>query len=215
MNFLRTQTLQRIADALKLKLNGVLWKTQSNLDIVAGRNIVFTQTESKDVTSLTISAGTAGVLGWWGSFWDTTDQTIASTTTAYVIGLNSADTNNDGVSVVSGNRVTVANAGAYRASISIQFTNTNTQAHDATFWIRKNGVDVPNSASRVTVPSTHGGITGHQVTMVELAQRLNAGDYLQFVWAAENVAVKIETLSAGTTPVHPQIPSVIVTVNQI
>lgn len=215
MNFLRTQTLQRIADALKLKLNGIQWKTQSNLDIVAGRNIVFTQTESKDVTSLTISAGTAGVLGWWGSFWDTTDQTIASTTTAYVIGISNADTNNDGVSVVSGNRLTVANAGVYRASISIQFTNNQPQAYDAVFWMRKNGVDIADSASRVTVPSTHGGINGHLIVMVELVQKLAAGDYLQYAWTAENTGVKIETLPAGTTPVHPQIPSVIVTVNQI
>lgn len=215
MNFLRTQTLQRIADALKLKLNGIQWKTQSNLDIVAGRNIVFTQTESKDVTSLTISAGTAGVLGWWGSFWDTTDQSIASTTTAYVVGLNNADPNNDGVSVVLGNRLTVANAGVYRISVSYQFMNSDTQAHDTTFWFRKNGVDIPDSASRVTIPSTHGGISGHQVTMVEIVQKLVAGDYIQLVWEADSTAIKIETLPAGTTPVHPQIPSVIVTVNQL
>lgn len=215
MNFLRTQTLQRIADALKLKLNGIQWKTQSNLDIVAGRNIVFTQTESKDVTSLTISAGTAGVLGWWGSFWDTTDQTIASTTAAYVVELNNADPNNDGVSVVLGNRLTVANAGVYRISVSYQFMNSDTQAHDTTFWFRKNGMDIPDSASRVTIPSTHGGISGHQVTMVEIVQTLAAGDYIQLVWEADNTAIKIETLPAGTTPVHPQIPSVIVTVNQL
>lgn len=215
MNFLRTQTLQRIADALKLKLNGIQWKTQSNLDIVAGRNIVFTQTESKDVTSLTISAGTAGVLGWWGSFWDTTDQTIASTTTAYVVTLNNADPNNDGVSVVSGSQLRVANAGVYRISVSYQFMNSDTQAHDTTFWFRKNGVDIPDSASRVTIPSTHGGISGHQVTMVEIVQKLVAGDYIQLVWEADSTAIKIETLPAGTTPVHPQIPSVIVTINQL
>ena len=41
MNFLRTQTLMRLPDSLKLTLNGSLRKTQSNLDVKAGRNIVF------------------------------------------------------------------------------------------------------------------------------------------------------------------------------
>ncbi len=215
MNFLRTQTLQRIADVLKLSINGAIWKTQSNLNVIAGRNIVFNQTEAKDLTSFTVSAGTAGVFGWWGSFWDTTDQTIASTTTAYVVTLNNADANNDGVSVVSNSQLTVANAAVYRISVSYQFVNTDSQAHDVVFWFRKNGVDIPDSASKVTVPSTHGGALGHQVTMVEIVQTLAAGDYVQLAWSADSTSIKIETLPAGTTPVHPEIPSVIVTVNQI
>jgi len=216
MNFLRTQSLQRIADVLKLKLNGVLWKTQSNLNVVAGHGISFAQIEAKDVSTLTVSAGGSnGSIGYWGSFWDTTNQTIASTTTAYVIAIGNSDSNNDEVSVVSGNRLTVANAGAYRVGISIQLTNDQSQAHDAVLWVRKNGVDVADSASRVTVPSTHGGINGHLIVFVELAQKLAAGDYVQFVWHANNTGVKIETLPAGTTPVYPQIPSVIVTINQI
>lgn len=216
MNFLRTQSLQRIADVLKLKLNGVLWKTQSNLNVVAGHGISFAQTEAKDVSTLTVSAGGAnGSVGYWGSFWDTTDQTIANTTTAYPIAVGDADPDNDGVSVVSGSRLTVANAGVYRTGISVQFTNNDTQAHDAVVWVRKNGVDVHDSASKVTVPSTHGGINGHLIMFVELAQKLAAGDYIQFMWHAENTGIKIETLPAGTTPVYPQIPSVIITVNQI
>ena len=63
MNFLRTQSLQRVADILKLKLDGVLWKTQSNLNIQSGRNIAFAQVETKDTTTLTITAGKNGVLG--------------------------------------------------------------------------------------------------------------------------------------------------------
>ena len=91
MNFLRTVGLARIADYLKLSLNGQQWLSQSNLDVVAGRNMVFSQVESKDTSTLTISAGTAGVFGWYGSFWDSTTQSAASTTTAYVVTINSAD----------------------------------------------------------------------------------------------------------------------------
>ena len=215
MNFLRTQLIQRQSDLMKVKLDGQVWESQSILNVQAGRNIVFAQTETHNVSTLTVSAGTAGVFGWWGSFWDTTDQTATSTTAAYVVTLNSADANNDGVSVVSSSQLTVANAAVYRVSVSYQFVNTDTQAHDVVFWFRKNGTDIADSASKVTVPSTHGGALGHQVTMVEIVQTLAANDYVQLAWKADSTAVKIETLPAGTTPVHPQIPSVIVTVNQI
>ena len=83
MNFLRTQTLQRVTDMLKLFLNGTRWKTQSQLNLVAGRNMVFTQVESKDTSTLTVSAGTAGVFGWYGAFSDTTTQTVTTTTDPY------------------------------------------------------------------------------------------------------------------------------------
>lgn len=215
MNFLRTQLIQRQSDLMKVRLDGQVWESQSILNVQAGRNIVFAQTETHNVSTLTVSAGTAGVFGYWGSFWDTTDQTVTSTTQAYVVTLNNADTNNDGVSLVSNSQLTVANAAVYRVSVSYQFVNSDSQAHDVTFWFRKNGVDVPDSASRVTVPSTHGGALGHQVTMVEIVQMLAANDYVQLAWKADSTSVKIETLPAGTTPVHPQIPSVIVTVNQI
>jgi hypothetical protein len=200
---------------MKVRLDGQVWESQSILNVQAGRNIVFAQTETHNVSTLTVSAGTAGVFGWWGSFWDTTDQTVTSTTQAYVVTLNNADTNNDGVSVVSSSQLTVANAAVYRVSVSYQFVNTDSQAHDVVFWFRKNGTDIADSASKVTVPSTHGGALGHQVTMVEIVQKLAAGDHIQLVWKADNTSIKIETLPAGTTPVHPQIPSVIVTVNQL
>lgn len=215
MNFLRTQLIQRQSDLMKVRLDGQVWESQSILNVQAGRNIVFAQTETHNVSTLTVSAGTAGVFGWWGSFWDTTDQTVTSTTQAYVVTLNNADANNDGVSVVSSSQLTVANAAVYRVSVSYQFVNTDSQAHDVVFWFRKNGTDIADSASKVTVPSTHGGALGHQVTMVEIVQKLAANDYVQLAWKADNTAVKIETLPAGTTPVHPQIPSVIATVNQI
>lgn len=214
MNFLRTVGLARIADYLKLSLNGQQWLSQSNLDVVAGRNMVFSQVESKDTSTLTISAGTAGVFGWYGSFWDNTTQTAATTTTAYVVTLNSSD-GHDGVTVEGGSRITVANAAVYNLATSIQVTNTDTQAHNATFWLRKNGSDITQSASVITVPSTHGGKNGQYLFYVDLIQQLAANDYLQIVWAADNTALKLETIAAGVSPTHPLSPSVIVSVTQV
>ena len=215
MNFLRTQSIQRIADILKLKLDGVLWKTQSNLNIQSGRNISFAQVETKDTTTLTITAGKNGVLGYWGSFWDTTTQTAGTTTSSYLVTLNSADPDNDGVAVTGGNKIVPTTPGNYNVSVSVQLTNTDSQAHDAIFWFRRNGTDIADSASVVTVPSTHGGRNGQLIFYVDLALRFQAGDYLQIAWAVTNTAVKLETIAAGTSPVYPQSPSVIITVVQV
>ena len=176
MNFLRTQSIQRIADILKLKLNGTLWKTQSILNLVAGRNVTLTQVETKDTSTLTLDVGANGKLGWWGSFWDTTTQTITSTTTAYVVGLNSSDPDSDGVAIVDGSKITPTTPANYNISVSVQVTNDQVQDHEAVFWFRKNGIDLPYSASVVTVPSTHGGVNGHLIFYVDLALHLNSGE---------------------------------------
>lgn len=215
MNFLRTQSLQRIADILKLSLNGAVWKTQSQLNISGGRNIYFSQVETKDTSTLTMEVGTGGVLGYWGSFWDTTDQTVGTTTESYVIQIGATDPDSDGVAIVEGSKITPTTPANYNISVSVQVTNNDSQAHDAVFWFRRNGTDIADSASKVTVPSTHGGKNGHLIFYVDLALHLDAGDYVQLVWHAEDTAVKLETLPAGTSPVYPQIPSVIVSVVQV
>ena len=215
MNFLRTQSLLRIADTLKLYLSGAVWKTQSNLNIVPGRNVTLSQVETKDTSTLTLDVGANGKLGWWGSFWDTTNQTITSTSTAYVVGINSTDPDSDGVSIVSGSKITPTTPANYNISVSIQLTNQDTQAHDATFWFRRNGTDITASASTVTVPSTHGGINGHLIFYVDLALHLNSGDYIQVYWAATNTKVSLETIAAGTSPVYPVSPSVLCSVVQV
>lgn len=209
-------SLQRIADLVKVKLGGETMKTQSNLDIVAGPNMRFVQTETKDLTTLTVSAGGAdGTWGYWGAFFDTTDQTIASTTTAYVVGINNSNPNNNGVSVVGGNKITVAHAGIYNIATSVQVTNTNVQIHDAWFWFRKNGVDIDNSCSQVSVQQSHGGNPGALIFYVNIIEKMVAGDYIQLVWNANDTSVSLETIAAAVSPTRPATPSVILTVTQV
>lgn len=217
MNFLRTMSLRRLVDTLKVKLDGAEWTTQSTLNIVPGHGVQFVQTEAKDVTTLKLGVGdgTTGVLGYWGGFYDTTTQSIASTTTAYVVTMNGSDPNNDGVSIVSGSRITFSQLGVYNVCTSIQFQNTDTQIHDATVWFRKNGVDLANSASYVSVPNSHGGVPGNLIFYVDLPQKLQTGDYMEIVWRATNTNVTLATLPAGTSPTRPAAPSVLVTVHQI
>jgi hypothetical protein len=147
---------------------------------------------------------------YYGSFYDTTSQSIASTTTAYAVGINTTAESN-GVSIVSGSRITFAHAGVYNVQFSVQLVSSNVSIHDVTIWLRLNGSDVPYSAGMISVPNKHGGINGAIIATWNYVLTLSANDYLQLYWAAESVDISIDTLPAGTTPTTPVSPSVILT----
>ena len=163
--------------------------------------------------------GPGGALAYWGSFWDTTTQTAAAVNTAYPITINTADPANNGVTVVSGSRITFQYAGVYSVTFSAQFTNSDTQIHDANIWLRKNNAgssgDVPDTDSKFSIPNSHGGTHGNLVGTVNYVLSLNAGDYLELIWATTNTAVTLTSIPAGTTPVSPRIPSIILTATQV
>lgn len=149
--------------------------------------------------------------GFYGAFSDYTDQTAAAANTAYAITLDTTDLSN-GVSVVSGSRITVAHTGVYNFQWSGQFINTDSQDQDIDVWIRVNGTDVTGSNGRVTVPSKHGSIDGSVLPAWNYVLSLNAGDYVQLVWATTNTTVSLQT--APSSSPHPSTASVIVTVTQ-
>ena len=103
----------------------------------------------------------------WGSFYDTTDQTAANTTTAYAMKFGSSDPSSYHVSVASDGaaltRITVVEAGVYNIQFSAQMTNTSTSDQDANIWFRLDGSDIAYSNSLVSIPAKHGGIDGHTI----------------------------------------------------
>jgi hypothetical protein len=154
-------------------------------------------------------------LGYWGSFYDTTNQTAASTTTAYAITLNNTDPDSSGVSIVSSSQITFANAGVYNIQYSLQAVNSDTQIHDVNVWLRKGGVDVTDTNSRYSITSSHGGIDGYTILAINYVLKINAGEYLQLMWQPESTQISLQTIAAGTTPTTPQAPCAIVTATQV
>jgi hypothetical protein len=149
----------------------------------------------------------------YGSFYDTTSQTISSTTTAYPIGLNTI-AERAGVSVVSGTKITVSATDAYNIQFSAQLVNTDTVTRDARIWLRKNGADVVQSSGAISVPSSHGGTNGSLIASWNYVLTIPAGGYVEFYWSASSTQVSISPYAAGTSPVSPASPSMIVTVCQ-
>jgi hypothetical protein len=177
---------------------------------------VLTSNGSTVPTWATVATG-IGTTGYWGSFWDTTNQTAASTTVAYTINIGTSDPNNSGVSIVSSNQITVAHAGVYNIQYSIQFENigTGNKNYNVDVWFRLNGVDIPDSNSTYWIPSKNSTVKGELIAAVNYVLSLNAGDYIQLMWAVSDVDILIATLPATSSPTVPQTPGVIVTVTPI
>lgn len=150
----------------------------------------------------------------YGSFSDTTIQTLAATSTPYPIKHNTTDIShgitveNDG----SGNptQLTVSQAGLYKITVSNQYTSSNASQKDVQTWLRLNGVDIANSNSYQTI--AHNGAT--MIFSTAYIVSMQAGDYIQVMWAcATDTAVSINNIAA--TAYSPAAPSCITSIAQI
>lgn len=151
--------------------------------------------------------------GSYGAFQDSTDQVAANTTTAYAVTFNTTDFSN-GVTIASGSRITVADAGIWNLQFFIQFTNTTNAAQDVDVWFRVNGTNVANSNSRFGFAPRKGvGDPYHIVAAMNYFLSLNATDYVEIMWRPTDIGVTIEQYPAGTSPTRPAVPSAIVTMS--
>ena len=164
-------------------------------------------------TGPTGSTGAGGTLGYWGSFWDTTNQTAAAINTPYAITINSADPLNSGVSVASSSQITFAYTGVYSLTFSIQFTNTSTANGSTQVWLKKNGTNLADTSSHYDVPDKQGSSFSSEILTVNFVLSLTATDYIQVFWQTANTSVSIETLAASGG--YPRTPSIIFTATQV
>jgi hypothetical protein len=153
----------------------------------------------------------------YGQFQSQSDQTAAAIDAAYAITYDVSDFL-DGVTLSSGSRLTVPDAGVYTVSYSIQFKNTTNDIQDIDIWLRKNGTDIPDTNSRFSIPARKGsGNPSHLIAVTPIMAELAANDYIQIMWHVTDTGVSIEHFPAvtavpGTTPAIPATPSAIVQV---
>ena len=146
---------------------------------------------------------------YYGVFAKTADTTPAAINTAYPITFDTTRLSNGVVIGGTASQLIVPESGLYQFVATLQFISNS--AVDKTIWVwyRKNGVDIPDSARLLTV-SINGAYT--PLTLNE-AVSLNANEYVELVYAANNVNVRIEALAA--TAFAPSAPAVVLEVNQV
>lgn len=162
------------------------------------------------VQALTARVGGKYINFPFGAFQSLVDQSIASTTTAYAMTLDTTDFSN-GVTTSNSSRINVTNAGLYNLQWSGQFVNTDTQIHDASVWLRVNGTNLTGSTGLISVPNSHGGVNGHSIVGWNYFLELAQNDYVELYWSATNTSISLQHFAAQTSPTRPSTASLIVT----
>ncbi len=145
----------------------------------------------------------------YGAFSDTVTQTAASINTAYGMVFNTTDSSN-GVSIGSPtSRLVVDFQGVYNVQFSAQLEKASGNAANIYIWLRKNGVNVENTTTVVTLQ----GSAAKSVAAWNFIIQLEPTNYVELMWATNDTDVKITATSA--TSVWPAVPSVIATLTQV
>lgn len=149
----------------------------------------------------------------YGAFQSLVDQSITDNT-ATAMTLDTTDYSSN-VYLSNSSRMNVRNAGIYNLQWSGQFQNTDTQLHDVTVWLRKNGSDITGSAGFISIPNSHGGVNGHAIIGWNYFLELAANDYIEIYWSATNASISLQFYPTGTSPTRPSTASVIATMNYV
>jgi len=154
--------------------------------------------------------GSSTFSGYYGSFYDTTNLLMTSATTAYALPLNTT-AEAVGVSIVSGSRITVANAGVYNIQFSAQLNKTDSNDDLVNIWFAKNGTNITNSNTQVTVLGNGGKFLASWNFVLTLA----ANDYVQIMLQSPDTNMRVIASGEQSSPARPAVPSSIVTVTQV
>jgi hypothetical protein len=157
------------------------------------------------------TSGSNGNFGFYGAFCSTGSQTNPSPNVSRSMQLETTEHSN-GVTVVSGSRITTAYKGVYNLQFSAQLEKADNGADTVYIWFKKNGSNVPRSNTAIDVLKQAGG-SGKAVAAWNYVDTMNAGDYLEIVWQSDDVNIQLhQDVAAGN---FPSIPSVIATLTQV
>ena len=145
------------------------------------------------------------VTGYYGSFYDTTTQNVVGVNTYQPVTINTTDISNQ-VSIANSSHIVVANSGIYNIQFSLQIDKSQGSLAHVYIWLKKNGVDVPNSAGEIAVQGTASEAIAAWNYVVSAA----ANDYYELMWSSTDIHVEIKARNASG--VVPAIPSIILTV---
>jgi hypothetical protein len=141
---------------------------------------------SADTRIVAFLTGTGGA----GTYTVDVSQTVSSTT----------------ITATKSTRLTVTADGIYNFQFSAQLDKTSATAKDVWIWARINDVDVPDSATKVTLA----GSNAATVAAWNFVYQLSANDYFELMWATDDVDCYMPSEPASAFV--PSIPAIIMTV---
>ena len=137
-----------------------------------------------------------------------TDQTAASTNTAYA--LTYASSTADGITNgTPASRLVFEEAGQYMVSFSAQIASTSGSTVNFWFWPRVNGTDVAGSTMKNALHQNGSVLVVSRSAIFEFA----AGDYLEAMWAVDSTTGFLHSTAA--TAFAPAAPSSTIAITRL
>lgn len=150
-----------------------------------------------------------------GAFQDTTTQT-GNVNLGVPFTFNTVDVA-DGVTLVSGSRLTVPVDGVYNIQWSGQFQNVENDIQDVTVWVRIDGTDFPASAGVISLAARKNpSVFARTIVSWNYFLTLTAGQYVEIIWLPSIATLTAYAVPASlVVPIHPSAASIIATVAQV
>ena len=143
------------------------------------------------------------------SYYDTTTQTNPVADAVNLFSFNSVISQFLISRSVPPTKIYVQDTGVYNFQFSAQLDKTGGSASSVYIWPRINGVNVPNSATKIVID----GPNAETVPAWNFLLVMGAGDYFELAWESPDTNVVIAADPA--TGNIPAIPSIILTVNWV
>jgi hypothetical protein len=138
----------------------------------------------------------------------TADQTAVSINTAYALTYTSSTS--DGIdNGTPASRIVFDEAGQYMISFSAQIASTSSSTVNFWFWPRVNGADVTGSTMKNALHQNGSVLVVSRSAIFEL----NAGDYLEAMWAVDSTSGFLDATAA--TAFAPAAPSSTIAITRL
>lgn len=143
------------------------------------------------------------------SYFDTTTQANPVANAVNLFTYNSVVSDYEVTRGVPTSRIYVANTGVYNFQFSAQLDKTGGSASAVYIWPKVNGVNLPDSATKIVIDGPNSEI----VAAWNFVLVLKAGDYFELAWESSDTNVVIPYVAASGN--IPAIPSIILTVSWV
>lgn len=170
--------------------------------------------EKGDSSTFDIELGTDFVQVSYLSCYSTSSQQLIASGAAQAVTFNSIWAEN-GVHIVSGSQITFDEAAAYEFKFVAKVENSDNAVHDVWFWVKYNGENFPNSATRMTLqPRKNSEESSSQLMTVSITGvAQNDNDYIQLYWTGESTLTSLHA-SPGNG-IIPSSPSIIASIIRV
>jgi len=190
--------------------SGYLYTTRDDGALVLINNGIPGPTGPSGAVGPSGAAGTPATQRYFLNAFDTTTQTNPSAASGNAFTYNTT-VDSRGVAVVSGSMIQVANSGVYNIQFSAQLEKSSANKEDVDIWLSKNGVGVPWSATTIVVE----GSSDRQVAAWNFLLSMDTNEFAELYWHSDDLDVAVIAASGHAVPAHPDIPSIILTVNNV